>query len=135
MITDGSAGENAATVPRSNTVATRRLLRVTGVAGLAIIVPLFGPAFIAFPEEPTFDAPAAEILAYLQSADSPLAEAGRFVFTVGLVVLLWFVVGIISPLRRVEEEPPWRSTIALACGAMLVGVALATKPDRPLPIR
>lgn len=87
--------EGTATAPSPTDVARRRLCRVTGIAGLAIVL-LFVPA-LAGPEEPTFDATAAEIRTYFRSINSPLAQFGSFIFTVGLVAFLW--------VRRRAHEP------------------------------
>lgn len=118
----GRSSEPAAATPM--TAQQRRLFRVTGAAGLATMVLVFVPLIALSGQEPSFNATAAETLTYAQSVNSPLAEFGWFVFTVGMVAFLWFVVGLTTLLRRAEGEPPWRSTIALASGVLLVPLVL-----------
>jgi hypothetical protein len=113
------------TEPTSAAVPWRRLGRVTGIAGLATIVLVFVPVVTGSGQEPAFGGTAAEILTYFRSFDSPLTDFSSFVFTVGLIGLVWFVVGLTTLLRRAEGEPPWRSTIALASGVLVVPLLLS----------
>src|SRR4029450_3300388 len=59
------------------------------------------------------------------SPDTPAAEFRSVVLTVGLIAFLWFVVALTTLLRRVEGEPPWRSTIAMVSGILLPALALS----------
>ena len=79
------------TAPTSGAAAWRRLGRVTGVAGLATIVLIFG-ALIGTREEPPFAAAAAEFLTHYRSPDTVASPFRSFVFTVGLVTFVWFIV-------------------------------------------
>jgi len=124
------------TAPTSASVAWRRLGRVTGIAGLAAIVLIFVPAVAGTGQEPGFKAPATEILTYYRSLHAPVAEFRSFVFTIGLITFVWFVVALTTLLRRAEGEAPWRSTIAMVSGVLLValvptgnGVAAAFRAD------
>ncbi len=105
------------------------LLRVTGLTGIATMVLLFVPALTLSGQEPTFDGSAVQILNYFRSINTGPAAFGRFVFSVGLVSLVWFVVSLCTLLRGIEGDPPWRSNIAAFSGVVLVAVVLATKPD------
>jgi hypothetical protein len=113
------------TAPASAGVAWRRLGRVTGVAGLAAIVLIFVPLVVGTRPEPGFNAPATEILTYYRSPHTPAAQFRSFIFTVGLITFAWFVVALTTLLRRAEGEAPWRSTIAMVSGVLLVAPVLS----------
>jgi hypothetical protein len=66
--------------PTSGAVAWQRLGRVTGVAGLAATVLIFG----VLRPEPPFAAAAAEFLTHYRSPDTVAAPFRSFVLTVGL---------------------------------------------------
>lgn len=102
----------------------QRLSRVTGVAGLLTIVLVFVPIIAQSGEEPDFNGSAEEALTFIRSVDTALAEFGRYSMTVGMVAFLWFVAGLATLLRRVEGEPSWRSTVALASGVVVVPMVL-----------
>jgi hypothetical protein len=110
----------------SNSVAGawRRLGRVAGFAGLAAIILIFVPIAVGTRDEPRFNAPAAEFLTYYRSPNTPAAQIRSFVFTVGLITFAWFVVALSTQLRRAEGEVPWRSTIAMVSGVLLVAPVL-----------
>ena len=105
------------TAPALGSVAWQRLGRVTGVAGLAATVLIFS-VLIGTREEPPFTASAREFL----TVASPFRS---FVFTVGLVAFVWFVVALTTLLRGVEGEAAWRSAIAMACGVLFVALVLS----------
>ena len=119
------AAEGTDNAPGSTDVARRRLFRVTGIAGLAAIVLIFVAAVVGTGQEPTFKAPATEVLTYYRSPDTPGAEFRSFLLTVGLVAFVWFVVALTTLLRRAEDEPPWRSTIAMVSGALFPALVLS----------
>jgi hypothetical protein len=81
----------------SGAAAWQRLGRVTGVAGLAAIVLIF-VAVVGAREEPSFTATATEFLAYYRSPDTVATPFRSFLFTVGLVTFVWFVVGAVHPV-------------------------------------
>ena len=110
-------------------LAWRRLARATGISGLATMVLIFVPALARSGLEPAFDAPAADVLVYLRSIHSPLANFGSFVMTVGLIAFLWFIIGLSMLLRDAEGDPPWRSAIAAASGLVLLALALAANTE------
>jgi hypothetical protein len=87
--------------PTSGAVAWQRLGRVTGVAGLAAIVLIFGVLVGTRPEPPSAAA-AAEFLTHYRSPDTVAAPFRSFVFTVGLVTFVWFVVALTTLRRRAE---------------------------------
>ena len=111
--------------PNTADVARRRLGRVTGVTGVAAVVLILSAVIVGTREEPAFDSPASDVLAYYRSPYTPGAPFRSFVFTVGLITFVWFVVSLTTLLRRAEGEAPWRSNIAMISGALLVALALS----------
>ena len=111
--------------PTSAAVVWRRLGRVTGIAGLAAVVLIFVPIVAGTRPEPAFQAPATEFLAYYRSPNTPGAEVRSFPLTMGLIAFVWFVVALTMLLRRAEGEAPWRSTIAMVSGVLLVALVLS----------
>ena len=112
------------TASTSGAAAWQRLGRVTGLAGLAATVLIF-VAVVGTRDEPSFTAAAAEFLAYYGSPDTVAAPFRSFVFTVGLVAFVWFVVGLSVLLRRAEGEAAWRSAIAMGSGVIFVALGLS----------
>ena len=113
------------TAQASAGVAWRRLGRVTGVAGLAAIVLIFVPIVVGTRPEPDFNAPATEFLTYYRSPHTAASEFRSFFLTAGLITFVWFIVALTTLLRRAEGEAPWRSTIAMVSGVVLVAVVLS----------
>jgi hypothetical protein len=113
------------TAPTSGAVAWQRLRSVTGVAGLAATVLIFVPVVIGTRPEPPFTATATEFLTYYQSPDTVAAPFRSFVFTVGLVTIVWFVVALTTLLRRAEGEASWRSAVAMGSGVLFVALVLS----------
>ena len=104
--------------------AVWRLGRVSGVVGLAAIVQIF-VAVVGAREEPSFTATATEFLVYYRSPDTVATPFRSFLFTLGLVTFVWFVVGLSVLLRRAEGEAAWRSAIALGSGVLFVALGLS----------
>ncbi len=107
----------------------RRLARVTGIAGLVTMILVFVPVIARSGREPGFDGTTEEIAAFFQSVDTPLAEFGSFLFTLGMIAFLWFVIGLSVLLRTAEREPAWRSVVAASSGVVLVALVLAGNWD------
>jgi hypothetical protein len=103
----------------------RRLNRVTGVAGLAGAVLVFVPVVAGTPPEPSFSAAATEFLSYYRSPHTVGSASRSFVFTIGLVTVVWFVGALGVSLRRAEGEAPWRSVIAIGSGVIFVALVLS----------
>ena len=110
--------------PTSGATAWPRLGRVTGLAGLATIVLIF-VAVVGTRDEPSFTATATEFLTYYRSPDTDATPFRSFLFTVGLVTFVWFVVGLSILLRRAEGEAAWRSAIAMGSGVLFVALGLS----------
>jgi hypothetical protein len=117
--------EVAATALSPTDLARRRLFWVTGTAGVAAVVLIFGAVVVGTRSEPTFDAAASEVLTYYRSPDTPASQFRSYALTLGLIAFLWFVGALTTLLRRAEGEPPWRSTIAMLSGVLLPALALS----------
>lgn len=96
------------------------LARFTGVVGLFGVVALFVPIIaVASVGEPGFEASAAEALTFFRNAQVGWVRAIMPMAGLGMLAVLWFVVGLTRLLGRAEGDPPWRSTIALVSGVIL----------------
>jgi hypothetical protein len=96
------------------------LARVTGAVGLFGVVVLFVPIIaVASAGEPGFQATAAEALTFFHDAHVGWIRAIAPLAGLGMLAVLWFVVGITRLLARAEGAPSWRSTIALVSGVIL----------------
>ena len=95
--------------------------RTCGGVGLVGAVLLFGSIIpLGSLGEPPLEATTKEAAAFIRNA----AEAGWVLpvgalGAVGMIGLLWFLVGVAVLLRRAEGDPPWRSTVALASAVLL----------------
>jgi hypothetical protein len=83
--------------------------------------------------EPSFTAPAAEIVAFFQNRDSALAAIGGYLSVLSLVAFLWFLGGLWEELRVVEEGNGGLSIIAVGSG-LLAAAALSRPGGWPLAI-
>ncbi len=98
-----------------------RVGRTSGWVGLVGAVLLFGAIIpLGSLGEPPLEATTKEAAAFIRNA----AEAGwvqpvEAVGALGMIGLLWFLVGVAVLLRRAEGDPPWRSTVALASAVLL----------------
>ncbi len=101
--------------------AWERLAIVTGTSGLVGLVLLFVPVIaISTLGEPPLEATTADAAAFIRNAaDAGWVDAAEAVGAIGMLAILWFMVGLSLVLRRAEGEPPWRSTIALVSGVLV----------------
>ena len=99
----------------------RRMAKITGMAGLVGAVLLFAPIIaLSGLGEPSFDGSEAEIAEFFVAVgDASWTQAAGVVVLLGLLALLWFVVGVALLLRRLRVRPPWRSSIALLSGLLV----------------
>ncbi|WP_328526167.1 hypothetical protein [Kribbella sp. NBC_00359] len=111
------------TAPISDAAAWQRLGRVTGIAGLAVVVLLF-VVLVGSRAEPAFTAPAAEFLAHYRSPNTVASPFRSFALTIGLVTFVWFGVALSILLRHAEGEAPWRSSIAMVSGVLFAALVL-----------
>jgi hypothetical protein len=107
------------------------LARATGIIGIFFVALLFGPIIaLSTAGEPPLDATASEAAKYFDKIEATWAQLAIAVSTLGWIGSLWFFVAFGYLLRRVEGDPPWRSSVATLSGALLaayglVGVSVA----------
>lgn len=115
---DTHAGRTVAGSDESE--AWRRLALVTGVTGLVAMAILFPPIIaVSSVGEPPLDATSRDAAAFFRDLEAAWAQTAEAVASLGMLVLLWFVVGFALLLRRVEGDPPWRSVVALVSGVLV----------------
>jgi hypothetical protein len=103
----------------------RILARATGVIGIVFIVLVFGPIIaLSAAGEPPLDATGAEAAKHFADIEATWAQLALAIATLGWIGSLWFFVAFGYLLRRVEGDPPWRSTIATLSGALLAAYGL-----------
>jgi hypothetical protein len=101
------------------------LARATGIIGIFFVALLFGPIIaLSTAGEPPLDATASEAVKYFGNIEANWAQLALAVSTLGWLGSLWFFVAFGYLLRRVEGDPPWRSTIATLSGALLAAYGL-----------
>jgi hypothetical protein len=101
------------------------LARATGIIGIVFMVLLFGPIIaLSTAGEPPLDATASEAVKYFGNIEANWAQLALAVSTLGWIGSLWFFVAFGYLLRRVEGDPPWRSTIATLSGGLLAAYGL-----------
>ncbi|SNY55446.1 hypothetical protein [Paractinoplanes atraurantiacus] len=101
-----------------------RLERATGAVGLTSIVLIFVAVIPIGDGEPRNQATVEEAARYYREAGEAWRELAFGLFPVSLMVFLWFAAGLSLVLRRVEPGPPWRSTVALMSGVLLVAFGM-----------
>jgi hypothetical protein len=103
----------------------RTMARTSGVCGVVGMVLLFAPIIaISTRGEPGFEATQQQTEAFFRNSDVAWVHLVGAVSTIGMLVLLWFLVGLATLLRRWEGEPAWRSTVALVSSSLLVAYSL-----------
>ncbi|TDO47923.1 uncharacterized protein DUF4386 [Kribbella sp. VKM Ac-2527] len=104
----------------------RTMSVATGIAGLAalVLVIVSQSLLLAGETEPDFDAPAAEILHFLEAQNETLYAAGSYLSLLALMTMAWFVAGLSAVLRQAEGDPAWRSAVALASGIVFVALVM-----------
>ena len=66
--------------------------------------------------EPSFTAPAQDILLFFQSKDSTIAAIAGYIMVLSVIAFLWFVGVLGRELISAEGGPGWISTIAIGSG-------------------
>src|SRR5919201_4231377 len=103
------------------------LARATGIVGIVFMVLLFGPIIaLSTADEPPLDATASEAVKYFGNIEANWAQLALAASTLGWIGSLWFFVAFSYLLRRVEGDPPWRSTIATLSGVLLAAYGLVS---------
>jgi len=76
--------------------------------------------------EPPLEASTQEAAEFFRkAAEAEWVQPLQAVGAVGMIGLMWFLVGFVVLLRRAEGDPPWRSTVALASAVLLPAYYLA----------
>jgi hypothetical protein len=95
------------------------LARATGIIGIFFVALLFGPIIaLSTAGEPPLDATASEAAKYFDKIEATWAQLAIAVSTLCWIASLWFFVAFGYLLRRVEGDPPWRSSVATISGAL-----------------
>lgn len=98
----------------------RDLARTTGILALVAVVLLFAPIIaISTLGEPGFDASGEAAAEFFRIGDTAWIAVAEAAAAIGMLIFLWFVVGLTALLRRAEGEPAWRSTVALVSGTLV----------------
>lgn len=83
--------------------------------------------------EPSFAAPANEILAFFETRDPALFTIGGYIFILSVVAFLWFLGGLWDELSTAEGGSGWLSLIAVGSG-LVVAANLAGPGSWPLAV-
>jgi hypothetical protein len=112
-----------------------RLITIGGIAGIAFpILQMASQGFIQVGGmEPSFAAPAGEILAFFQNRDPALFAFGGYLSIISLVAFLWFLGALWYDLRIAEGENGWLSMIAVGSG-IVAASALSSPGGWPLAV-
>jgi hypothetical protein len=97
-----------------------RVAAIGGIAYVALSMASQGLIQIGG-AEPSFDAPAAEIVAFFEARNTQLFDIGAYLQLLALVAFLWFLGGLWAMLRQAEGQPGWMSLIVVASGLAFVG--------------
>src|SRR5215210_2606508 len=84
------------------------LERAIGLTGLLGAVLLIGSLSATSPGEPPLDATAGEAAEFLRGLDKDWMRPVEVLTDLGMMALLWFMVGLALLLRRFEGEVPLR---------------------------
>jgi hypothetical protein len=106
---------------------SRQMFVTTGIAGLAglVLVAVSQALVQVGGAEPEFDAPAAEIQRFLEARNETLYAIGTVLGLIAVVALGFFVAGVCTALREVEDRPAWRSAVALVFGITFVALLMS----------
>ncbi|MFW6097765.1 MAG: hypothetical protein ACOC9Z_06800 [Chloroflexota bacterium] len=83
--------------------------------------------------EPSFSAPATEIVAFFENRDPALFSLGNYISVLSLVAFLWFLGALWDELRLSEGGSGWLSLIAVGSG-LVTAAALANPGGWPLAV-
>ncbi|HET7744795.1 MAG TPA: hypothetical protein VFK76_08630 [Gaiellaceae bacterium] len=101
------------------------LARATGIIGIVFMVLLFVPIIaLSAAGEPPLDATGSDVVKHFATIEAGWGQLTLAASTLGWIGSLWFFVALGYLLRRVEGDPPWRSTIGTLSGALLAAYGL-----------
>jgi len=95
------------------------LERTIGLTGIVSTVVLFAATIAAATNEPELNASTAEAADFIRSLDTAWIPPVEATADIGMMGLLWFMVGLPLLLRRLEGEVPVRSTVAMLSAALV----------------
>lgn len=76
--------------------------------------------------EPSFAAPASEIVTFFQNRDPVLANIGGYISILSLVAFLWFLGALWDEMRTAEGGHGWLSVIAVGSGLVTAATLLGS---------
>ncbi|HUF37521.1 MAG TPA: hypothetical protein VMN57_03270 [Anaerolineales bacterium] len=76
--------------------------------------------------EPSFSAPAAEILEFFQARDPDMFRIGEFLSIVSMIAFLWFLTALWDSLRSADGDAGWLAMVVMGSG--LVSASALTDP-------
>jgi hypothetical protein len=96
------------------------LSRITGTSGVGTLVVVLGSSLLnGYQNQPFTESPA-KIIPFFRSIDDRVGWASSWGTSVGLIALLFFMVGLAMILRQHERGLPWRTTFLAAAGVVSV---------------
>jgi hypothetical protein len=95
-----------------------------GAAAGAVAIVLFGVGSLIIGERPDFDAPGAEVAAYLEKERTRI-QVGSALLAAAAPFLVWFLATVASLTRGREPAATRAGAVAYGCGLVLVALFLA----------
>ncbi len=96
------------------------LSRVTGTSGVVTLVIVLGSSLLnGYQNQPVTEGPA-KIIPFFRSVDDRVGWASSWGTSVGLIAMLFFMVGLAMIMRQYERGLPWRTTFLAAAGVVSV---------------
>jgi hypothetical protein len=116
------------TVTPNRQVRTINLKKYGAIAAIAFpIMQMVAQGFIQVGGmEPSFAAPATEIVTFFQNRDPVLANIGGYLSLFSLVLFLWFLGMLWDELRTAEGGNGWLSLIAVGSGLITVATLFSS---------
>jgi hypothetical protein len=84
--------------------------------------------------EPSFAAPASEILAFFENRDPVLFTIGSYIFILSVVAFLWFLGALWDELSTAEGGSGWLSLIAVGSGLVVAANLAGSGGSWPLAV-
>lgn len=110
-------------------MSKNRWEQLAGAGGIAyVVLQLIAQGLIQIGgAEPSFNAPAGEIISFFENRNRLLFNAGGFLSSLSILAFIWFLGALWARLRRHEGAPAWMSLVAF--GTALAGVAVSMASD------
>jgi hypothetical protein len=104
------------------------LARVAGAGGLAFVLLQLGSQGLiqVGGVEPSFDAPAEDIVRFFEARHRALFEVGSYLSLLSFVAWIWFLGALFARLSLAERRPAWLSLVAFGSGLMFVAALSAS---------